>query len=317
MRKYRLLLFALVAPAIVAAQGSGAFLTNPTDARSAAMGGAGVAVSGDAFSVFRNAAQLPTAERRLLAGYTIAEWSPELSASMLQHTVAVAFKPNERQAVYGGVRYLSHQSFEGFDDAGNALGRFTPRDVAAEVGYARLLCKDFSASLTARYLRLDLGTVARNAVAFDVGLLYRHRFAATSPLASVAVGVQAADFGTSPDFGSGSRPLPWRVKAGGSAELRLAQNHTLTATAEAEYLFRPAALRAWSGSFGAEYSCFGIGVLRVGYHLGDRSGGGWRYGTVGAGVQWRYVGADAAYIIARRECPLHNAWLVSLRVNIL
>ncbi len=310
------MIVALVLPLWLSAQGSGAFLTNPVDARTAAMGGAGVAVSGDAFAVFRNAAQLPTAGNRLLAGYTLTASMPDMSARY-QHTAAVAFKPAARQSVYAGFRYLAQPSFESFDDEGNALGRLTPRDMAAEVGYARLFGKEFSASLTARYLRLDLGGVARDAVAFDVGLLYRHRFSETSPLAAVSVGVQAADFGTSPDFGGGRRPLPWRVKAGGAVDLRLARAHELTLTAETEYLLRPAALRAWSGSFGAEYRCFGIGLLRGGYHLGDRSGGGWRYGTVGAGVQWRYFGIDAAYLITARKSPLHNGWLVSLRLNLL
>ena len=298
------------------AQGSGAFLTNPTDARTAAVGGAGVAIAGDAFSVFRNAAQLPMTENRLSAGYTVTALMPE-TASRYQHSAAAAFKPTERQAVYAGFRYLSQSSIEGFDDEGNALGRFAPRDMAVEAGYARMVCRDFSASLTARYIRLDLGEVARNAVSFDVGLLYRHRFASNSPLAAVSVGMQAADFGTSPDFGGGRRPLPWRVKAGGAVDLRLAANHSLTVTAETEYLFRPAALRAWSGRFGAEYRCFGIGMLRGGYHLGDRSGGGWRYGTVGAGVQWRYVGVDAACFIAARSCPLRNTWLLSFRLMLL
>lgn len=309
-------IIALALPALVVAQGSGAFLTNPTDARSAAMGGAGVATAGSAFSVFRNAAQLPVADSRLSAGYTVMSWLPEVSAQY-QHTVAVAFKPTARQSVYAGFRHLSYSSFESFDDEGNPLGRLSPRDIAAEIGYARMLCHDFSASLTARYLRLDLGWVARNAVSFDLGLFYRHRFASGSPLGAVSAGVQLADFGTSPDFGGGRRPLPWRVKAGGAVDLHPAEHHLLTLTAECEYLFRPAALRAWSGSFGAEYRCFSIASLRGGYHLGDRSGGGWRYGTVGAGVQWRYVGVDAAYFIASRRCPLRNTWLLSLHLNIL
>ena len=289
-------IIALALPALVSAQGSGAFLTNPTDARSAAMGGAGVATAGDAFSVFRNAAQLPVADSRLSAGYTVMSWLPEVSAQY-QHTVAVAFKPTARQSVYAGFRYLSYPSFESIDDEGNPLGRLSPRDIAAEIGYARMLCRDLSASLTARYLRLDLGGVARNALSFDLGLFYRHRFAS--------------------DFGGGRRPLPWRVKAGGAVDLHPAEHHLLTLTAECEYLFRPAALRAWSGSFGAEYRCFNIASLRGGYHLGDRSGGGWRYGTVGAGVQWRYVGVDAAYFIASRRCPLRNTWLLSLHLNIM
>ena len=83
----------------------------------------------------------------------------------------------------------------------------------------------------------------------------------------------------------------------------------------AEYRLRPSELRAWSGSFGAEYRCFGILALRGGYRMGDRSTGEYRYGSAGAGLRWKYVAADAAYLLAGSSSPLRNTWILSVLFN--
>ena len=105
------------------------------------------------------------------------------------------------------------------------------------------------------------------------------------------------------------------LKAGAAAELGLSEAHGLTLTAETEYRLRPSKLRAWSGSFGAEYRCFGILALRGGYRMGDRSTGEYRYGSAGAGFRWKYVAADAAYLLAGSSSPLRNTWILSVLFN--
>ena len=60
----------LAVPLAGTAQNAAAFLSVVPDARSAAMGGAGVALSADVFSALRNAAQLPFSEERFGAGYS-------------------------------------------------------------------------------------------------------------------------------------------------------------------------------------------------------------------------------------------------------
>ena len=131
----------------------------------------------------------------------------------------------------------------------------------------------------------------------------------------VTFGFQAANVGGALDYGAGNRQLPWVLKAGAAAELGLSEAHGLTLTAETEYRLRPSELRAWSGSFGAEYRCFGILALRGGYRMGDRSTGEYRYGSAGAGFRWKYVAADAAYLLAGSSSPLRNTWILSVLFN--
>ena len=165
-------------------------------------------------------------------------------------------------------------------------------------------------ALTARYVRSEPGTAdVAQTFAVDAGLFYRHAVAASH---RVTFGFQAANVGGALDYGAGNRQLPWVLKAGAAAELGFSEAHGLTLTAETEYRLRPSELRAWSGSFGAEYRCFGILALRGGYRMGDRSTGEYRYGSAGAGLRWKYVAADAAYLLAGSSSPLRNTWILSV-----
>lgn len=293
----------LLAPCAAAAQGAAAFLDIPADARSAAMGGAGTALSADAFSVFRNAALLSSAETRAGGGYTYLPWMRSLIPETTLHAAAAYFKPNAKQAVSLGFRHFTQYGSERTDDNGNVLGRLRPRDMAFDIGYSHTVAKGLSAALTGRYVRSDAGTGhTGNAVAFDAGLFYRQTLSRSHAL---NFGFQAANFG-------GGQPLPWRLKAGVAADLALAQAHRLTLTAEADWQLRPAESRAWSGRFGAEYRCCGIAALRGGYRLGNRSAGEQRYGSVGAGLRWKYVAADAAYLLAGESSPLHDTWMLTI-----
>ena len=300
----------LLAPCAAAAQGAAAFLDIPADARSAAMGGAGTALSADAFSAFRNAAPLSSAETRAGGGYTYLPWMRSLIPETTLHAAAAYFKPNAKQAVSLGFRHFTQYGSERTDDNGNVLGRLRPRDMAFDIGYSRTIAKGLSAALTGRYIRSDAGTGhTGNAVAFDAGLFYRQTLSRSHAL---NFGFQTANFGSGIDCGGGGQPLPWRLKAGVAAGLALAQAHRLTLTAEADWRLRPAESRAWSGRFGAEYRCCGIAALRGGYRLGNRSAGEQRYGSVGAGLRWKYVAADAAYLLAGESSPLHDTWMLTI-----
>ena len=312
---FRTLLAAILflAPHAVAAQGAAVFLDIPTDARSAAMGGAGTALSADAFSAFRNTAQLPFAEMRVGGGYTYLPWMRNLIPETTLHASALYFKPNERQAVSLGFRHFTQYGSEHTDDNGNVLGRLRPRDMAFDIGYSRIVAKGLSIALTGRYIRSDAGTGhAENTFAFDAGLFYRRALFRSHVL---TFGFQAANFGGDIDYGGGRHSLPWQLKAGSAVDFALVQAHHLTLTAEAGYRLRPTEARAWSGRFGAEYRCYGIATLRGGYCLGDRSAGEQRYGSVGAGVRWKYVAADAACLLAGKDSPLHKTWMLTVLFN--
>ena len=193
----------LAVPLAGTAQNAAAFLSVVPDARSAAMGGAGVALSADVFSALRNAAQLPFSEERFGAGYSYLPWMRDLTPRTALHTAAVYFKPDGKQAVSASFRYFSQYGSERTDEEGNVLGRLEPHDMAFDVGYSRTVAEGLSVALTARYVRSEPGAddVAQT-FAVDAGLFYRHAVAASH---RVTFGFQAANVGGALDYGAGGR----------------------------------------------------------------------------------------------------------------
>ena len=220
---------------------------------------------------------------------------------------------------YLGVRSLKMPPFEQTDDYGNVIDdSSSPLDMAFEAGYAYRFCRDFSAALTARFLRLDPGCGdAANAVSFDAGLAWSHKFSGV--LEDVAAIAQLKNFGTSPDYGSGRRSLPWQVNAGASAGILLGNHNRFRAGASLDVPVSPecggmSPERGVSASFGAEYSFRRMVYARGGYHLGNLSSGEQRWGSVGLGFRFWHMTLDGAWILAQSSSPLRNTFSGTLSV---
>ena len=294
----------LLAPCAAAAQGAAAFLDIPADARSAAMGGAGAALSADAFSAFRNAAPLSSAETRAGGGYTYLPWMRSLIPETTLHAAAAYFKPNAKQAVSLGFRHFTQYGSERTDDNGNALGRLRPRDMAFDIGYSRTIAKGLSAALTGRYVHSDAGTGhTGNAVAFDAGLFDRQTLSRSHAL---NFGFQTANFGSGIDLRGRRAAAAVAVESGRCRGPRLdAGTPPDTRPAEAGWRLRPAESRAWSGRFGAEYRIAAesrpCGEATA---WGDRSAGEQRYGSARRGPPLeRRRGRGCGLSARRREFP--------------
>lgn len=304
---------AILASCTISAQ-SGAFLDIPADARSLAMGGTGTAVGGDAFSIFRNAAQTPFAAGRAEAAYTYMQWMPELSPDYEFHAAAAYYRIDDRQAVSAGFRYLGMPKSEIMDEHGTPGGWLRPKDMAVDVSYSRIIGRRLSAAVTAKYVYSDLGgDVDAGAVAFDAGVYYRGRFDIAGKGSVYMLGLQAANFGPDLDYAGNRQSLPWRLNFGAGINFELSRKHTLGVAADAGWRIRPTDSGALEGRFGAEYTYAGMASLRAGYHVGDKSKGGYDYGSLGLGVRvWRFS-LGGAYLFGNSDCPLRNTWMLSLR----
>lgn len=294
-----------------AAQETGSFMRNPADSRTMSLAGAGV-VSLDDVSVLDNAALSPFSLNRFSAGVSCQSWMRNaFGGGMSSYSMSARYSFRKAGTAYLGVRSLKTPPFEHTDDYGNVIDdSSSPLDLAVEAGYAYRFCGDFSAALTARYLRLNpgYGNVA-DAVSFDAGLAWRHQFGGV--LEDVAVIAQLKDFGTSPDYGAGRRSLPWLVNAGASVGLLAGEHHRLRAGASMDIPVAPsldglAPVRGVSTSFGAEYSYRRMLYARGGYHLGNKSAGGQRWGSIGLGLRFWHITLDGAFIIAPSSSPLRN-----------
>lgn len=311
--------FSCMASVSASAQETGTFMKNPAESRTMSLAGAGV-VSLDDVSVLDNAALAPFSLNRFSAGVSCRSWMRNVSGGgMSSYSMSARYTSDKAGTFYLGVRSLKMPPFEQTDDYGNVIDdSSTPLDMAFEAGYAYRFCGDFSAALTARYLRLDPGCGdAANAVSFDVGLAWRHMLSGV--LEDVAAIAQLKNFGTSPDYGSGRRSLPWQVNAGVSAGLLFGKHNRFRAGASLDIPVAPecgglSPDRGVSASFGAEYSFRRMVYARGGYHLGNQSSGEQRWGSVGLGFRFWHMTLDAAWILAQSSSPLRNTFSGTLSV---
>lgn len=304
--------FSCIASVSASAQETGTFMRNPSESRTMSLAGAGV-VSLDDVSVLDNAALSPFSLNRFSAGVSCRSWMRNVSGGgMSSCSMSARYTSDKAGTFYLGVRSLKMPPFEQTDDYGNVIDdSSSPLDMAFEAGYAYRFCGDFSAALTARYLRLDPGCGdAANAVSFDAGLAWRHDFSGV--LEDLAAIVQLKNFGTSPDYGAGRRSLPWQVNAGVSAGLLFCNHNRFRAGASLDIPVAPecgglSPDRGVSASFGAEYSYRRMVYARGGYHLGNHSSGEQCWGSVGLGFRFWHMTLDAAWILAPSSSPLRNS----------
>lgn len=303
--------FSFIASVSASAQETGTFMRNPAESRTMSLAGAGV-VSLDDVSVLDNAALSPFSLNRFSAGVSCQSWMKNVSGGgMPSYSMSARYSLRKAGTFYLGMRSLKMTPFEQTDDYGNVIDdSSSPLDMAFEAGYAYRFCGDFSAALTARYLRLDPGYGdAANAVSFDAGLAWRHIFKGV--MEDIAAIAQLKNFGTSPDYGSGRRSLPWLVNAGASAGLLAGKHNRFRAGASLDISVAPTCgslspSRGVSASFGAEYSYRRMVYARGGYHLGNKSAGEQRWASVGLGFRFWHMTLDAALILTPSSSPLHD-----------
>lgn len=310
----------LLAAGSVKAQ-SVAFLEIGPDARAAALGEAGTALSPDAWSVYWNVAKAAAAKSRAEVAYSYSPWMKDLRTDSRFHRVGGYYKLSEKDAIVAGFRHFSNGSFELTDDYGRRTGEVNPREYALEVGYARTLFSGFSAGATVRYIRSDLGSLEGadpgNAVGFDLGLYYRMKTNVFSRKSDLAFGLTVADLGSRIKYATSEYALPTRLSAGAALTVPVAEHHKLTGTANVAYRLMPSDSRTCSGGVGVEYGLYDIGFVRAGYRWSDmEKAAGGDYVSFGLGVKYWHVFADASYRLATESYdPLDETFTISVGIN--
>ncbi len=143
------------------------FLTFAPDARSAAMGEAGVALSADANSAYWNAAKLPYAEKDFGASISYTPWLRNLVDDMWLGYATAYKKLGKRQVVSASINYFNNGELDLRTITGEQNGYFKSTELAFNGTYATQLGKNFSLGLTLKYISSNL---AGNAIVNGVSL---------------------------------------------------------------------------------------------------------------------------------------------------
>ncbi len=157
------------------------FLRISPDARSGAMGDAGIAISPDANASYWNLSKLPfaAADASISASYT--PWLRELVNDVYLANLTGYKKLDDNEAITATLRYFSLGNIQFTDINGNDEGQFNPREFSLSGGYARKLSDNLSLGIGLRYIYSNLAAgqnlqgqtyKAGTAVAGDVSIFY-------------------------------------------------------------------------------------------------------------------------------------------------
>ncbi len=137
------------------------FLRIIPDARSAAMGDAGIALSADANAMHFNASKLAFAEDRLGIAISYTPWLRNLGFKDIYLSDLAGFfrfgkNENRQQAIGFEVKYFSQGEVQLTDEMGKIIGLSYPREVETAFSYTRQLNSSLALGVTAKYIYSNL-----------------------------------------------------------------------------------------------------------------------------------------------------------------
>lgn len=249
-------------------------LRGAISARSAALGGATVALTEDPATVVLNPAVLPTVTDR------------RVTATFLKHVADI----NSGMASYQGdiegtgsfavtAMFTSYGSFDRADRFGTTTGSFSASDVVFGVSFAREIDTLITWGVTAKYMQSSLDDMAASAIAFDAGVMFR------LPQSRTNIGFSILNLGTQLATYDGTKDrLPVDVRLGVNHRLRglpLLVNASLNHLADDVARFTD---RFLNFSVGGEFYVGKYVRLRLGYDNSTRNLSGVNVATQLTGV---------------------------------
>ncbi|MDR6563912.1 MULTISPECIES: type IX secretion system outer membrane channel protein PorV [unclassified Arcicella] len=295
------------------------------DARSAAMGDAGVALSpgdGDANSIFWNPGKIPFSGKDMAVSVSYTPWLRQLVNDMGLLNASFYKKIQANQALGISIHYFDQGKFQATDGIGNSLGDFSSKEYSISASYSRKLSEKLGLGVNVKYINSQLFPITANAivvqnestVAADIGLF--HTSKRDKPW-NYNWGVMIQNISGRVSYGlSESNFIPTNLKAGFAAINTIDQHNKLTLTMDINKLMVPTpkkvngvlqqpetAIGGILGSFtdapdgfseeikeinlslGAEYLYNDLFALRGGYYYEDAYKGNRKYFTAGFGVK--------------------------------
>jgi hypothetical protein len=248
-------------------------LTEGPGARSAAMGGTGVSLGGDADAAFWNPAALATARARELA---VSHAARALSVS----DESLAYVHPLRTGGVGARVFIRRVGdAPGYDASGGKISDYGATDTVMTAGYGRSVGRRLKLGAAVKQARQSIAGYSGGAVAADAGLLY--------PMASwpLTLALGARNMGGKASFLQEKTALPRLLDAGASARLF---SGALVLAVEGH---NGSGETFWNG--GLEFWAHNLLAFRAGLDTRRDAGGGAGFGF---GVRLKRVRVDYALL---------------------
>jgi hypothetical protein len=326
-------------------------LTVAPDARSAALGDAGVALSPDANSPFWNPAKLGFVQNDMSVSFSYSPWLRNIVDDMSLSYLSGYKKLSETSALSVSLLYFDLGEIQFIDEDRNPIKDYNPKEYAVSIAYGQALSENFSVGIGARFIHSNLaGNVnvsgpsstfesePGNTAAVDVGVYYNKDIGQSLNLGLAA---NISNIGGKISYTTKDEKdfLPTNLKVGTAVTYNLDAFNKLTFLVDANKLLVPSpgadsTQTVLSGIFtsfgdakggfkeemqevvlsgGVEYWYNNLFAARAGYFYENENKGARKYFSLGLGLKYQKFGIDAAYLIPNDQS---NALAQTLRFSI-
>lgn len=258
---------------------------------------------------------------------------PDISLSYLS---AYKKLPNDGGTIGGSLRFFSLGKIEFTDDNGISQGEFTANEFALDAGYAQKVTENFAAAIALRFIYSNLASNATaggqaikpgTSFAGDIGLRYSKDVDAGATGMNISWGINISNIGSKISYTNETVKdfLPTNLRAGWALTFFLDDYNKLTLTNDFNKLLVPSpdstgearkegVLGGMFGSFGDAQGGFGeeltefttsiameywyndLFAARAGFFYEDPNKGNRKYITFGAGLKYKTLNIDFAYL---------------------
>lgn len=226
------------------------FLNISPDARSGAMGDAGVALSPDANAAYWNPAKLVFIEDKSALNLSYSPWLRKLVSDINLSYLSSAFKIDEKSSVGFSLRYFNLGTIDLIDENLIAQGTYRPSEFSIDGAYSRRFGPNFSLGLTFRYIHSGLfngsfqesqQASSANAVAADISLYSKHTTEQFGNEGQFAFGANISNIGTKISYVANSTEyfLPTNLRIGAANTMYFDEFNKLTLTLDLNKLLVP------------------------------------------------------------------------------
>jgi hypothetical protein len=215
------------------------FLLITPDARTGAMGDAGVATQPDANTSSNNPAKLAFIDRPYGFSASYSPWLKNLVPDINLAYLSGFYKLNDESVLGSSLRYFSLGQIQLTDVNQQDLGIYSPNEFSFDATYSRRFGSEFSLGTSLRFIYSNLTsgqfsggqqTKAGKSIAVDVSAFYKNQTQLFGNDAIVSFGANLSNIGTKMSYVSGGPTyfLPTNMKLGAASTLIIDDYSTLT-----------------------------------------------------------------------------------------
>ncbi len=227
------------------------FLRIISDARSGAMGDAGIAVSADPNAMHFNASKLVFSDQSLGLAATYTPWLRSIGLNDVYLAYLTGFKKiNDLQTVGFGLRYFSLGSIQFTDPNGTPLNTGRPNEFEISGAYARKLSEKLSAAVTGKFIYSNLaaGNIVNGEViepgiagAADFSMTYKTPIKVSKGESDLTIGLAITNIGSKITYTNSLFRdfLPANFGLGGAWTINFDTHNSLTFTTDINKMLVP------------------------------------------------------------------------------